>query len=127
MKIRKRLLSLTLAVMLIVAMAVSVSAASFPFQSTYDGCDYNTSNSCGTSSFNSLIELTSCPAGNYEDYLLHVYIEAYDVDESICALAYGNRQPYVSSASGTGSNLSYIKCYHSINNNRVATLTVRAG
>lgn len=126
MKTKKRILSLILAILLFTALAVPAAAASFPFSGTYDGCNYNTSNNCYSFSYNSLIELTSCPNGNWEDYLLQAKIIAYDVDGSVIQNVAGARQPYISSVSGANSNVYRIECFHYINNRQViGPLSVR--
>ena len=72
MKIRKRILSLVLAVMLIVAMAVPASAATVWTTRTGNGCTVGLSGECGVLDYSAAMEYQSSDSGDPSDYLLQI-------------------------------------------------------
>lgn len=94
MKLRKRILSLVLAVMLVVAMAVPVSAAVTRYANSvsYDDCTFATSAVLNTHSIQNLMELTSIPLSkDYNDYLLTISA-MYHVYDNEGVIVYGGYQ-----------------------------------
>ena len=74
MKLRKRILSLVLAVMLIVAMAVPASAASVWTTRTGNGCTVAISAECGVLDYSAVMEYQDSDSGDPSDYLLQIQL-----------------------------------------------------
>ena len=118
MKIRKRVLSICLAVMLVVAMAIPASAHYFYDYGDYDGGTYEVSDTCHYFSYSSVMTYDG-PA-----YLLKSNVFAYGTEivdgvlrYKLVASNYGSASVGIHGCSGeTGSLIDYMTCDHYINN-----------
>ena len=79
MKINKRVLSICLAVMLVVAMAIPASAATDYREGSYEGATYATSCSCYTNRWSCIIEISS--SDNDSNYLLYIDVQPYMINK----------------------------------------------
>ena len=98
MKIRKRILSLAFAVMLIIAMAVPASAAVTRYEgiANYDGCSFSMFAILNTHTIQNIIELCSIPSDkDYNDYLLETcaMFHVYDSEGIIVYGGYRSSNP----------------------------------
>lgn len=98
MKIRKRILSLALALMLLIATAVPVSAAVTRYEgiANYDGCSFGTFAILNTHTLQNIIELNSIPSNkDYNDYILETYamFHVYDSEGLIIRGGYRFSNP----------------------------------
>ena len=116
MKLRKRILSFALAVILTIAMAIPVSATVIIRDHQWSGFSYSTSDKCLNYSFNCLIESTSA------EYTLRTDVEVYTYMP-------GEPNPYYRTYTGnTGTYLAqnqqssiyyligHIRCLHYVGN-----------
>ncbi len=72
MKLKKRILSFALAVMLIVAMAIPASAATMWATRTGSGCTVAISGECAIVSYSAVMEYQNSDSGDPSDYALQI-------------------------------------------------------
>ena len=108
---KKRILSIVLATLLIAAMAIPASAASVSTGRTWNGVLYQTNDTCYTGNFHCVIECDSM------DYTLRTAVEAYDRDGFINRYD-GSASVLISTnAIIVGGPIYYIYAYHYLNGN----------
>ena len=119
---KKRILSIVLATLLIAAMAIPASATVYDTTGTYGGCTYHSFSYCASSSFQSLIELSDC-SGNAEDYVFYVLADVYFSDERGFYRMYDryeDQSTYIASVTRTiNENLQDAVCTQRINNTTI--------
>lgn len=124
MKIKKRMLSFALAVMLIVAMAFPASAATSINSWNYSGITYSTSDTCNLHSYSCIIESDST------NHSLRTQVDVYE--------NWSGRSIYVSTNNGYSATLfsctsgthewelTEIKCTYYINGQRAHSIATIA-
>ena len=118
---KKRILSLVLATLLIAAMAIPASAASVATGRTWNGVPYQTNDTCYTGNFHCVIECDSA------DYTLRTDVHAYRVGTSSYIQYYGSASVLISTNSAIpGGKLSHIYAYHYLNGNQASLQKVNA-
>ena len=129
MKLRKRILSLVLAVMLVVAMAVPASAANRFEYRTGSGCTVAVSAECSVLDYSAVMEYQNSNSGNPMDYTFQVklvrttkragdtYVTEYP--------QWSTASTRIAGISGTSDwVLSKINCDFYINNSKVGNTLV---
>ena len=123
MKLRKRILSLAFAVMLIIAMAVPASASTVAMGRQWGSFTYGTSDTCTPTKYNCVIESGS------SEYTLRtdVYVCRIDIDGNFVSqnTYYGTTGTLIATNSRSiGAIIDYIKCYHYIGGTHASTQRV---
>lgn len=132
MKLRKRILSLVLAVMLVVAMAVSASAQTVQTSGSYDGCTYAISANAASDYYYTVIEYQNSYPEDYTNYIFQASIVTTELlnDGTSFSNRLNGRAAYRISRVDNNAfgTLQYMECYYRINSNPVSSpLLVRAG
>ena len=128
MKIRKRILSICLAVMLITALAIPASAYSFYDYGDYDGGTYEVSDVCHSSSYSSVMTYDGPEYSLRTDVYVYVTgtIDGYPAELELARIP-GTPTVGINSNSGSfGVLLKHINCHHYINNTYLYSTTVNA-
>lgn len=118
MKLRKRILSLVLAVMLVMAMAIPASASSYYYNGTYNSYGFELSDVCHTHDFSSI---TTCDSPNYglkSEVSVWGWIanDFGELEEGVGAYYPGTTTVKANSTSGyVAFNIIRITCVHYIN------------
>ena len=123
MKIKKRFLSLFLAVLLVTSMATSVSAATVAGFGTYGGATFATSSSCYTDHWSCIMEVASCEDSE-DNYVMNVDVVSYkdngDGTGSTKQFTLGDYSTYVASNYGTANYTIFgIYAYYYSNDTQV--------
>lgn len=130
MKTRKKFLSLTLAVLLIIATAIPASAATVYREGSFGAGTFASSNNCYARNWNCTLEITSC-SGNIANYLLCIDVVPYrlnsdgSVDELPTAWGY-ETTTIVNNYKNTTYNLDHIYFQSDINGYTMVYGNVRA-
>ena len=115
---KKRILSLTLALTMVLAMSISVFAGSYSSDGYYEGSYYEIVDTCYSNRYSSS---TFC-----SDYAVYSNVLVTD-DDNQTYFAPGSSAFGASTTSGQpGYQISHIKCTHHVNGNVVRTITVYA-
>lgn len=109
MKINKRVLSICLAVMLVVAMAIPAAAQTIVMGREYGDIGYGTSDTCNSNSYHCVIEVWDGQT------TVRTAVVAYQNSNVVCGRNYGVAQVDMSVTSGSANNISYIDCTYYIN------------
>lgn len=125
MKYTKRILSLVLAVVMICAVAVTVSAASYNWMGEYGSSHYEVVDSCGDGKFSSMTLLDTADYTVYSDVSL--YGPAIDergnyISKAELTSVKGTAAIMVSTTSGTYNMVvTEMQCKHYVNGDYVHT------
>ena len=118
---KKRILSIVLATLLIAAMAIPASATSISTGRTWNGVLYQTNDTCYTGNFHCVIECDSM------DYTLKTTVDAYKNNNILIGRYPGTSSVLISSnAVIVGGPISYIYAYHYLNENLASSQKVYA-
>ena len=116
---KKRILSIILAILLIAIMAIPVSATTIQSYPKYDNeCDYFTQDYCVTYSYSSLMEFiyTSNNEKTYADYTFQIDVGVYDNSSILLLRSYSPSRTMLTSISGnTPIAIKFIEAAHYIN------------
>ena len=116
---KKRILSLVLAVTLIVAMTIPASAYSISMSRTWNNFTYHTNDACYTNRVGCTIESESSQytvATNADIYVRCGYTANGDIAYCYEDTAWGTAQTFISQSNKTVDyTISYIWCYHKLN------------
>ena len=108
---KKRILSIVLATLLIAAMAIPASATSISTGRTWNGVLYQTNDTCYTGNFHCVIECDSM------DYTVKTDVEIYR-NGNVDRYFPGTASVLISTNSAIpGGSLSHIYAYHYLNGN----------
>ena len=127
---KRKLMAMTLALMMVLTVAISVSAATVTGGGTYEGYSYETVDKCTASTYSSTTLYDSMDYKVYSD----VTLKATKYDSSgnatgvlVLGTVKGNPSYISSTTSGTSTvELASIYCEHYINGYRVSTTNVYA-
>ena len=107
---KKRILSIVLATLLIAAMAIPASATSISTGRTWNGVLYQTNDTCYTGNYHCVIECDSM------DYTLRTDVAVYRTGQGTALRYSGTDSILISShVRVVGGPISYIYAYHYLN------------
>ena len=127
---KRKLMAMTLALMMVLPLAITVSAASSSYTGTYDGYYYEAIDTCNTYNYNSKTIYDSSDYSIYSDVSLNTVAKDEDGNSVVVTFMTVNGNPsyLFSTTSGTSAiALSSIYCVHYINGSNVYSAKVYPG
>lgn len=125
MKIHKRILSLILAIVMICAMVISATAATYSRDWTWNGYAYFTTDTCNSRSFGCVMECDSAFLNP-----MSTNVETYTSSASTAPqeILYGTPDMMVAVHNrSVGYAMHHIVCLHLIDGDKVSSVSVPAG